>query len=149
MNSQSGEVNVHADAESDRPRRSWPWAAAVALLAAGLFLPSLDTGTFVNGPDSILRLSLVSHYRNIPTLFTRDFMIFTDGQYRPFSYALVAAVRGFVPADNTLFWHLWLVGFHALNAVLVFAVARRFARKVFPAFVAGAVFAAHPLAVRP
>ncbi|KPK99851.1 MAG: hypothetical protein AMK75_06260 [Planctomycetes bacterium SM23_65] len=124
----------------------WPWVVVLLLLTAGAFAPSVTTGTFVNGPDSVLRLSLVSTWRNVPAIFTQEFMIFTEGQYRPLSYALLALVRTVVSAHNTLFWHLWLVGFHALNALFVFALARLFARKTSAALAAAALFAVHPMA---
>ena len=149
MRSLMSDESFHTDAWKSpwgaRVRRVLPWAG-VMVLAAGVFVPCLDTGTFVNGPDSVLRLPLLSHYRNIPTLFTGDFMAFTEGEYRPLSYALLALVRGFVPADRAVFWHAWPVAFHVLNTVLVFALARRFARKTLAAVLAAGLFAAHPLA---
>ncbi|HUW55517.1 MAG TPA: hypothetical protein VMZ92_02705, partial [Planctomycetota bacterium] len=146
MTETTSSVDVQPPAEPAGRGPVWPWMAVLVLLTLGVFTPALDTGTFVNGPESPLRISLLSHPRNIPTIFTQDFMIFTEGQYRPFSYALVSLVRPMASADHTLFWHLWLVGFHALNAVLVFAVVRLFVRRDVSAFAAAAVFALHPLA---
>ena len=125
--------------------RTWPSVAALVILALAVCLPAIDTGTFINGPDSVLRLPLVSHPRNVATIFSQDFMMFTDGQFRPLGYAILATVRGFIPADDALLWHLWLAAFHALGTVLVFGVARALSSKTLPALVAGAVFAVHPM----
>jgi hypothetical protein len=97
-----------------------------------------------------LTIPLVSTYRNIPFLFTRDFLMFSDGQFRPLSYALLAVVRTVVPADELLFWHLWLLGFVWLAAVLIYVVAARLLRQARtpatgPAAIAALLFALHPL----
>ncbi|HUW58465.1 MAG TPA: tetratricopeptide repeat protein [Planctomycetota bacterium] len=121
-------------------------AAVVVLLALVLFAPSLTSGTFVNASDSILRLSLVSHVRHIPGIFGQDFMGFTDGRYRPFSYAVLALVRTFASPDDVVFWNLWLLAFHVLNALLVYAVARHFTDRPTGPLLALGVFLLHPLA---
>jgi tetratricopeptide (TPR) repeat protein len=95
-------------------------------------------------------IPLVSTYRTIPFLFTRDFLMFSDGQFRPLSYALLAAVRTVVPAEQLLFWHLWLLGFVWLAAVLIYVVAARLLRltgmpATGPAAIAAFLFALHPL----
>lgn len=141
----------HKLSVANQPRalgvRAWLLIAgllvAVALL---LFAACLDTGTFIDGPDSALRLPLVSTWRNVRAIFSPEFMIHTEGQYRPLSYALLAAARTFVPADNVLFWHAWLVLFHVANALLLFAVARQFASRTASALFAAAFFLVHPLA---
>ena len=128
-----------------RHGRPWPWVILVAAFAFALVTPVLTSGTFINDRDSILRIPLVSTWRNVPTIFSQNFMIFTEGQFRPMSYALLAVVRTWVPAEGTTFWHAWLAGFHALNSVLVFLVAAHVARKLPAALAAGALFAAHPM----
>lgn len=121
-----------------------------AALSAGIFLlatysVSLFSPTLIVHEDSILRLPVVSHAGNVPRIFSRDFMLFSSGQFRPLSYALIALVRTFVAAENILFWHLWLLAFHAVNTLLVFAIARHFTRRLAVALTAGAVFGLHPL----
>ena len=74
--------------------------AAVVFIALATFAVTLNTDTFVGTRDSILRLPLLSHGKHIPKIFTRDFMLFTEGRYRPLSYALIALVRTIVRGDN-------------------------------------------------
>ena len=74
-------------------RERWGVPLICIAAAALLFSPSLNTGTFINHPASAIRLPLVSHVRNVGTLFHRDFTFFTDGQYRPFGYVVLATLR--------------------------------------------------------
>ncbi|HUW59160.1 MAG TPA: hypothetical protein VMZ92_21160, partial [Planctomycetota bacterium] len=120
-------------------------AAAIGLFVL-LFLPDLNANAFIDSPDSVLRLPFVSHVNHIPTIFTREFTAFSDGHYRPLAYALLALVRTFVTPQRTVFWHVWLLTFHAVNAVLVYAVARRFTKHPAGALLAGAIFLFHPAA---
>jgi len=113
----------------------------------GPLTPS-DPGAYEGG--AAVDIPLVSSYRSIPFLFTRDFLMFTDGQFRPLSYALLAALRTVVPAEQRLFWHLWLLGFVWLAAALVYVVAARLLRAARlpatgPAGLAALLFALHPL----
>ena len=124
----------------------WIVAVIVVLVALAVFAATLNTPTFIRAQDSILHLSLLSHGKHIPTIFTQHFMGLTEGRYRPFAYALIALVRTFVSADNVVFWNLWLLVFHVLNALLVYAVARRLTNRALPALLALAVFLLHPLA---
>ncbi|MFH1007201.1 MAG: tetratricopeptide repeat protein [Candidatus Latescibacterota bacterium] len=123
--------------------------AVLMLLAVGLLITSggsLHAPTFIAHEESVLRLPLLSSWHNLPTVFSRDFTMFTDGQFRPMSYAVLAAVRTFVPTENVLFWHLWLLVFHGVNAILVFLLVRRFSKHLWSAGLAAAIFAWHPLA---
>ncbi|HUV39700.1 MAG TPA: hypothetical protein VMY39_08790, partial [Planctomycetota bacterium] len=128
-------------------RAAWPWALLPAALAVAMVAPALTSGTFVNDPASVLRNPVVSTWRNLPVIFSRSFMIHTDGQYRPMSYGLLAVVRTWVSADHTVFWHAWLAAFHALGAMLVFLLVMHFSRKTWAALVAGCLFAVHPMTV--
>ena len=125
-----------------------PLVSVAMLLAVGLLITSggsLLAPTFIAHEESVLRLPLLSSWRNIPFIFSRDFLMFTDGQFRPLSYALLAAVHTFFGVENVLFWHLWLLAFHGLNAFLVFVLVRRFSKHPWSAGLAAAVFALHPL----
>jgi len=120
-----------------------------ALLAAALIVSfgrNLSVPTFVSHEASILHLPLLSWWKDIPLIFSRHFLMFSEGQFRPLSYAILAAVRTFVGADRASFWHIWLLAFHWLNAVLLFFLAARFTERPAPAFFAGASFCLHPLA---
>lgn len=128
-------------------RQPYLW---MALVMVGALLISFGFGFIYPGlvshPESILRLPLLSWWRNLPLIFSRDFVGFTAGQFQPLGYALLAVVRTFVQPDASLFWHLWLVGFHVLNALLVFSLVRVFTPRTGPALLAGLVFGLHPLA---
>ncbi|MFH1007199.1 MAG: tetratricopeptide repeat protein [Candidatus Latescibacterota bacterium] len=127
----------------------YPILTVAMLLAVGLLITSwgsLLAPTFIAHEESVLRLPLLSSLKNLPTIFSRDFTMFTDGQFRPMSYAVLAAVRTFIPAGNVLFWHLWLLVFHGANAILVFLLVRRFSKHLWSAGLAAAIFAWHPLA---
>ena len=128
--------------------RRWFWvvAAGLALALVLTYWPALRGPLAPSDRGSTLQVGLVSHYRNIPGLFTRDFLMFSDGQFRPLGYAVLAAVRTAVPADARLFWHLWLLGFHWLAAVLLFVLVRRLLGRVLPAALAAGLYALHPLA---
>lgn len=118
----------------------------LALAALLTFGWTLNAPTFVAGRESILELPQLSWWKNIPLIFSRHFLVFSDGQFRPLSYALLAAVRTVVPADSVPFWRLWSWAFHWLNALLVFALVRRFSKRAESAFFAALLFAWHPLA---
>jgi hypothetical protein len=98
----------------------------VGLLAT--FGWGLNAPTFIDHEASILRLPLLSWWRNVPLIFSRDFLMFSEGQFRPLSYALLAVVRTFIGPDNLLFWHVWLLAFHWLNTILVFLLVRHFSK---------------------
>ena len=127
--------------------RAWLCVAAAAVaMTLALFSPILNSDTFISSPDSGLRIPLVSHVKHVTKIFGEDFMIFTEGDYRPVSYAVIAVVRTLVAVEKVLFWRLWLLAFHVLNALLVYAVARRFTTRVEGALCAGALFLLHPVA---
>lgn len=72
----------------------------------GTFWGSLSSSTFITHESSILRLPLLSWWRNVPVIFSRDFLVFSEGQFRLLSYGLLAVVRTFVGTEHGLFWHL-------------------------------------------
>ncbi|HID11733.1 MAG TPA: tetratricopeptide repeat protein [Candidatus Latescibacteria bacterium] len=109
------------------------------------FYWSLRAPTFIAHEASILRLSLLAWWRNLPLIFSRHFLIFSEGQFRPLSYGLLAVVRTFVGAQDVLFWHIWMLTFHWLNAILVFLLVRHFSGRPTSAVFAGVVFCLHPL----
>ena len=118
------------------------------LLAGGLLTTfgwSLKAPTFISHESGMLSLPLLSWWKNVPLIFSRDFLMFTEGQFRPLSYALLAVVRTFIGTDHVLFWHGWLLAFHGLNAILVFVLVRRFSKRLWSAGLAGLFFAFHPV----
>lgn len=119
---------------------------AASVLLVAVYAVSLFSRTLILHEDSILRLPVLSHAGNVGHIFSRDFMLFTSGQFRPLSYALIAFVRTFVPAESVVFWHIWLLAFHIANTLLVFAIARHFTSRFAVALTAAAVFGLHPLA---
>ncbi len=126
--------------------RLWMTAAVAVVVALVVFAVTFTSNTFLARSDCILRLPLLSHGKHVPRIFSQHFMAFTGGRYRPLPYALLALTRTFIPADNVVFWHVWLLAFHVLNALLVYAVARHFTDREGPAVLALGVFLLHPLA---
>ena len=127
----------------------YPWLCATALTAGillSIYAPALDAPTFIFHEDSVLRLPLLSQPANIPNIFSRDFLLFTEGQFRPFSYAMLSVIQPSVSPENVLFWHGLLLFFHALNMLLVFGLARHFTPRLSAALCAASAFGLHPLA---
>jgi tetratricopeptide (TPR) repeat protein len=120
-------------------------ALLTVAVVSGIYSVCLFSPTLIVHEKSILRLPVLSHVRNAPHIISRDFLIFSSGQFRPLSYILLAGLRTWVRPENLLFWHLWLLGFHILNTLLVFAIARHFTQRLAVALAAAAVFALHPL----
>ena len=127
----------------------YPWIFVLILLLVSLWTTfgwELDSATFIAHESSVLRLPLLSCWKNLPLIFSRDFLVFTDGQFRPLSYAVLAVVRTFVSSDNVLFWHLWLLVFHLINAFLLFFIVRHFVNHPGSAVFTALIFGLHPLA---
>ncbi|MGC9329381.1 MAG: hypothetical protein ACP5I1_17230, partial [Candidatus Hinthialibacter sp.] len=106
-----------------------PWgveAAVIVLALSAIYSFSMHAPTMIVHEESMLNLPLLAHPRNIPTIASTDFMLFTSGQYRPVSYMALSIVRLFVSADNVVFWRGWLLMFHGLNALLVLGIVRHF-----------------------
>lgn len=118
---------------------------AIVLLLLVVYSPSLTAPTFIQHDDSVLRLPLLSRPGNVPDIFSRDFLLFTEGQYRPLSYTFLSVIRLLADMNNTLFWHLFLVGFHGIDTLLVFALVRRFTPRFSVALFSAAAFGVHPL----
>ncbi|HUV39461.1 MAG TPA: hypothetical protein VMY39_07590, partial [Planctomycetota bacterium] len=127
-------------------RRTLLVAVAAVVLALAAFSPALFTRTFTDDADSVLRVGRVSHVKHLRAIFSREFTAHTGGRYRPFPYAVLALGRTVARPENALFWNLWLLGFHVLNALLVYGVARHFARRETSALAALAVALFHPAA---
>lgn len=117
----------------------------VFVLAVVIYSPTLRTPNFIRNEESVLNLALVSHCKNIPLIFSRDFLLFTSGQYRPIGYALLSIARTFVSPNHPVFWHLWLIAFHVMNAVLLFILVRHFTSRLSISFMAATLFCIHPL----
>lgn len=137
------------DLLSTPKRRAWSWAGWILLPAAGaalVFAPSGSAPTFFGQENCILRLPALSSWRNIPLIFSHDFMIFSDGLYRPMAYALIALARTFLPAEATGVWHAVLIACHAVNTMLLALVMRRIVKSELSAAVGAAAFCLHPIA---
>jgi len=128
------------------PRYLWLMVVLLAgILLSAIYSVSLFSGTFITHDDSVLRLPVLSHARNVPHIVSRDFTLFTSGQFRPLSYVLLVVARTFVAADSILFWHVWLLSFHFVNTLLVLSIARHFSPRPAVVLTAAAVFGLHPL----
>lgn len=130
----------------DRSRRPLIGAlVSLFLLLVLVYSVSIPSGTLLGRDDSLLQIPILSHWGNIPTIVTPDFLVHTDGQYRPFPYVFIAVIRTIVPNDFYSVWHFLLFIIHAANALLIFFIARYFSRRLDVSWIAAAVFAFHPL----
>lgn len=102
------------------------------------FLPSWDDAEYVLDNTRVHGLSL----ENIKLIFSSAYF----SNYAPLhllSYAMDFSIWGLSPKG----FHLTNILIHALNSALVFFLARRITGNGFASFVAGALFAFHPLNV--
>ncbi len=119
--------------------------ASLFLLFVLVYGVSIPSGTLLGRDDSLLQIPILSHWGNIPAIVSPDFLVHTDGQYRPFPYLIVAVLRTIVPNDFYSVWHFFLFIFHAANTLLIFLIARHFSQHLDVSWIAAAVFAFHPL----
>ena len=123
-------------------------ALVVALAATLAYLPSLDD-YFVQDDFGVVALLSSKPATYFPRWFVTTWMDdiwgYTPDEIRPFpavSYQLAAVFGAASPYAN----HVVNIAFHAVNALLVLAVARRVAGlAIVPATVAGLVFALLPM----
>jgi hypothetical protein len=122
-------------------------ALLVALVTLLVFLAAVGNG-FVNWDDDV-NLTGNPWFRgfgadNLRWMFTTTLM----GHYIPLTWLTFAADQALWGLDPRGY-HLTSVALHALNAALVFLVARRLlgGERVLPAAVAALAFALHPLRV--
>lgn len=124
----------------------WMSLLPIVVLLAAVYSFSLHAPTLIVNEESILYAPPVAHIKNAPIILSNDFLIYTAGQYQPFSYIVLAAARTFVPVENVAFWHGWLLFFHLLNTLLVIFLVRHFTPNPLAGLASGLVFALHPLA---
>jgi tetratricopeptide (TPR) repeat protein len=103
--------------------------------------------------DEILIVNnpLILSARSIPSYFTQHLVQFLDphaagNYYRPVSLLWLLLNRTLWGTDPTG-WHLLVVVLHALDAGCVYLLARKILRQNSAAWLAGAVFALHPVHV--
>ena len=126
-----------------------PRASIAALLGLAIgvtFGVCLGESMFMAAADSVHRLPLLSGWKHLPTIFSSDFLLFSDGKFRPLSYGLIAVVRSLVDADSLYIWHLLFLLIHWANAILVSRIVEHFAGGWRAPLFAGLLFAVHPLA---
>ncbi|MDX9754346.1 MAG: hypothetical protein RBU29_10320, partial [bacterium] len=125
-----------------------PWLTAVlvnGLLLLVVYYSALLAPRAIQQNEGVLQNPVLSHCKNIPLVFTQDFLLFTDGKYRPLSYALLTLPRMVFSADAILFWHGWLLCFHLINALLLFWLARQFTTRILPGLLVSVGFTVHPV----
>jgi len=112
---------------------------------AALFGGSWGESVFLSPPGNLLSNPLLSGPSHLASILSPEFAMFTEGQYRPLSYAVLALLRGVVPADATSFWQAVLLVTHWLAAFLLARLVRRLGGALGPSLFAGALFVVHPL----
>jgi hypothetical protein len=131
---------------------SWPFAAAaLCLLVAAAFVNALS-GEFVLDARVLVlddpRLRAVT-VGNLHEILTRSYWwpyTTADDLYRPvttLSYLVNYAVLGH--ADRPAGYHLLNVVLHAANVLLLYGLLRRLSSAAWPALIAAAIWAVHPL----
>src|SRR5438046_360022 len=124
-------------------RKSWTPYAVVAVFAGALYLPTLAFDFVFDDDHLIVNNNFLKEPWSPLRAFAHHFWYGTaygTGYYRPIvaaSLALNGRLLGWGPAG----FHLVNVLLHALNAVLLLALARRLALPVWAAALAAALFA--------
>lgn len=126
-------------------------ALALALIAAGLYLPSLGANFVYDARGILLANDYVHHLRNLADVLTlRVLRMDVMDNNRPVylvSAMLDWALWGANPAGH----HFMSIAWHAVATVLLFALCRRVADGVSPwiPFAAALLFAVHPVNCEP
>ena len=129
--------------------QKYPRTGIALILGAavlGAFGVCIGRAHLVGTASSCLHLPLLSGWKHLPTIFSPDFMMFSEGQVRPGGYGLLALARTLFDAEKALFWHFLMLAFHWLNGLLVALVVYCFAPRFWSALLAGLLFSLHPLA---
>jgi protein O-mannosyl-transferase len=126
-------------------------AAALAAIAALVYSDSLTNGFTLDSSFILLhdpRIQKVTA-ENLKLILTKEYWFpsFYSGLYRPFTtltFLFNYAVLG--NGGNPVGYHLVNLLLHIGNAWLLFALTWRVLRRLWPAFFAAALWAAHPIA---
>jgi protein O-mannosyl-transferase len=126
-------------------------AAALAAIAVAIYSDSLWNGFTLDSSFILLHDPRIQKATtdNLTLILTKDYWFpnFYSELYRPFTtltFLFNYAVLG--NGSNPFGYHLVNLLLHVGNAWLVFALAWRFLRRLWPAFFAAALWTAHPIA---
>ena len=130
--------------------RSKTFILILILLGLALYFNSLFNGFFLSDDeDQIINNPLITSVQNIPQIFAGStyFRPESDQRFGPFyrplmltSFSLTYALFGLDP----LFYHLFQIILHTVNALLVFFLFKHFFKPGL-AFILAAVFLVHPI----
>ena len=125
--------------------------AAIAMLALGLYANSLGGSFHYDDFHSIVHNPYIRAWENIPGFFTDPTFFSSDpdkAMYRPL--LLLTFLLNYMWGQyDVVGYHVVNVGLHAICSVLVWALTRCFGGREGGAFVAGCLFAVHPLCSEP
>jgi Flp pilus assembly protein TadD len=125
----------------------WPYLL-LAALAFGIYANALGNGFVSDDDTQLLNNPLVTDWREIPQIFQHDIWAFagadTSNYYRPTQTALYMAVY-YAFGFNALDFHLAMILLHVANTLLVYYLGKRLLQSLYPALVAGIIFAVHPI----
>lgn len=129
-------------------RRPGVHIAALVLLAIGIYAGSLGNGFVSDDTPQIVKNPVIRDWGRVPEMFTHSVWAFEgpvrDNYYRPIHFLLYAVVYHlFGPEPGA--YHLLAVLLHAAATVLVYLLARKCLAGWQAAFLAGALFAVHPI----
>ncbi|MBS1877147.1 MAG: tetratricopeptide repeat protein [Acidobacteria bacterium] len=125
----------------------WLPEASLAALAAAVFLNSLAGGFITDDKLQLAANPLVTDPARWTGAFTSgvwDFLGYKSNYYRPLQILIYSAVYHTLGPGPAAF-HLLMLALHALNTVLAFRLARRLLDNPRAAWIAGAIFALHPI----
>jgi len=136
-----------------RPLRPWLWIALLALTAAAPYLPTLRYGFVYDDRPQIVDNPELLSPRNIPRLFSESISkavgFHNTSQpvfYRPLFFTQLCLTRTLF-GPGPLGFHLVSLLFQIGNTWLLYFMAVRLRTGRAPAFLAGMIFAVHPVHV--
>jgi protein O-mannosyl-transferase len=126
-------------------------AAALAALAIAIYSNSLNDGFSLDSAFVLLRDPRIQKVTadHLRLIFSKDYWYpsFNSGLFRPFTtltFLFNYAILG--NGGSPIGYHVANLLLHIGNAWLLFALAWRFLRRLWPAFFAAALWTAHPIA---
>lgn len=128
-------------------KAEWLPICAILVVSLMVYASTLRMGFVYDDNPQIKELPLIRDLRNIPQLFTAEIWQILGGEspyYRPLFYASLA-LDHFFWKDNPFGYHLTNIVLHAAVSILVYLLAKRMTKSRAAAFVAGLLFAVHPV----
>lgn len=129
-----------------------PWVCThiIIFFSFAVYINSLSGEFIWDDVEQIVENPVIKDIRNIPSFFTSDLWRLIDNPaigsyyYRPF-FLLSLALDYRMWGLNPFGYHVTNLAFHSLNSLMVYLIGRRVLKKNTPSFMAGMLFAVHPV----